>query len=75
MALFISSNIHQGDEIFSVQSSGKQCALKAMSLSPLSFGFMHYSIETPVPRPPGKGGEFNILTMLNIGNSPVTRGI
>ena len=41
MALFISSNIHQGDEIFSVQSSGKQCALKAMSLSPLSFGFMH----------------------------------
>ena len=40
MALFISSNIHQGDEIFSVQSSGKQCALKAMSLSPLSFGFI-----------------------------------
>ena len=40
MALFISSNIHQGDEIFSVQPSEKQCALKAMSLSSLSFGFI-----------------------------------
>ena len=40
MALFIASNIHQGDEIFSVQSRGRQCALKAMSLSALSFGFI-----------------------------------
>ena len=40
MALFISSNIHQGDEIISVQFRGKQCALKAISLSVLSFGFI-----------------------------------
>jgi hypothetical protein len=27
MALFLSANIHQGDELFSVHSGGKQCAL------------------------------------------------
>ena len=26
MALFLSSKIHQGDDLFSVQSRGKQCA-------------------------------------------------
>jgi hypothetical protein len=26
MALFLSSYIHQGDDLFSVQSRGKQCA-------------------------------------------------
>ena len=31
MALFLSSNIHQGDEIFSVQSRGKQCAFMSLS--------------------------------------------
>ena len=38
MALFLPSNIHQGDEIFSVQSRGMQCAF--MSLSALSFRFI-----------------------------------
>ena len=32
MALFLSSNIHQGDEIFSVQSRGKQCAFMSLSV-------------------------------------------
>ena len=31
MALFLSSDIHQGDEIFSVQSRGKQCAFMSLS--------------------------------------------
>ena len=40
MALFLPSNINQlqGDEIFSVQSGGQQCAF--MSLSALSFRFV-----------------------------------
>jgi hypothetical protein len=31
MALFLSSDIHQGDDIFSVQSRGKQCAFMSLS--------------------------------------------
>ena len=31
MALFLSSNIHQGDERFSVHSRGKQCAFMTLS--------------------------------------------
>ena len=31
MALFLSANIHQGDELFSVQSRGKQCAFMSLS--------------------------------------------
>ena len=31
MALFLSSYIHQGDDIFSVQSRGKQCAFMSLS--------------------------------------------
>ena len=31
IALFLSSNIHQGDEIFSVQSRGMQCAFMTHS--------------------------------------------
>jgi hypothetical protein len=34
MALFLFSEIHQGDDLFSVQSRGKQCAF--MSLSAVS---------------------------------------
>ena len=29
--------------------------------------FMHQSIETPAPRPPGKSGEFNIYPVLKDG--------
>jgi hypothetical protein len=31
MAIFISSEIHQGDDLFSVQSRGKQCAFMSLS--------------------------------------------
>jgi hypothetical protein len=31
MALFLSSNIHQGDDLFSVHSRGKQCAFMTLS--------------------------------------------
>ena len=31
MALFLSSEIHQGDDLFSVQSRGKQCAFIRLS--------------------------------------------
>ena len=31
MPLFLSSNIHQGDEHFSVESRGRQCALMSLS--------------------------------------------
>ena len=31
MALFLSANIHQGDELFSVHSRGKQCAFMSLS--------------------------------------------
>ena len=31
MALFLSSNIHQGDEMFTVPSRGKQCAFMSLS--------------------------------------------
>ena len=31
MALFCSASIHQGDEIFSVESRGKQCAFMSLS--------------------------------------------
>jgi hypothetical protein len=31
MALFRSASIHQGDELFSVQSRGKQCAFMSLS--------------------------------------------
>ncbi len=31
MEFFLSSNIHQGDELFSVQSRGKQCAFMSLS--------------------------------------------
>ena len=31
MALFLSSYIHQGDDLFSVQSRGKQCAFMSLS--------------------------------------------
>ena len=31
MALFLSINIHQGDELFSVLSRGKQCAFMSLS--------------------------------------------
>ena len=31
MALFLSTNIHQGDNLFSVQSRGKQCAFMSLS--------------------------------------------
>ena len=31
MALFLSSEIHQGDDLFSVQSRGKQCAFMSLS--------------------------------------------
>ena len=32
MALFLYANIHQGDELFSVHSRGKQCAFMSLSL-------------------------------------------
>ncbi len=31
MALFLSATIHQGDELFSAQSGGKQCAFMSLS--------------------------------------------
>ena len=31
MALFLSCEIHQGDDLFSVQSRGKQCAFMSLS--------------------------------------------
>ena len=31
MALFLYANIHQGDELFSVHSRGKQCAFMSLS--------------------------------------------
>ena len=31
MALFLSSEVHQGDDLFSVQSRGKQCAFMSLS--------------------------------------------
>ncbi len=31
MEFFLSSDIHQGDELFSVQSRGKQCAFMSLS--------------------------------------------
>ena len=31
MALFLSSEIHQGDDLFNVQSRGKQCAFMSLS--------------------------------------------
>ena len=31
MALFLSANIHQGDDLFSVGSRGKQCAFMTVS--------------------------------------------
>ena len=31
MSLFLSANIHQGDELFSVHSRGKQCAFMGLS--------------------------------------------
>ena len=31
MALFLSSEIHQGDDLFSVQSRSKQCAFMSLS--------------------------------------------
>ncbi len=31
MEIFLSSDIHQGDELFSVQSRGKQCAFMSLS--------------------------------------------
>ncbi len=31
MALFLSADIHQGDERFSVHSRGKQCAFMSLS--------------------------------------------
>jgi hypothetical protein len=31
MTLFLSGNIHQGTEIFSVHSRGKQCAFTSLS--------------------------------------------
>jgi hypothetical protein len=31
MALFLSANIHQGDELFDVHSRGKQCAFISLS--------------------------------------------
>jgi hypothetical protein len=31
MALYLSSNIHQGDDLFSVHSRGKQCAFMTLS--------------------------------------------
>ena len=31
MTLFLSANIHQGDELFSVHSRGKQCAFMSLS--------------------------------------------
>jgi hypothetical protein len=31
MALFLSSKIYQGDDLFSVQSRGKQCAFMSLS--------------------------------------------
>ena len=31
MALFLSSEIHQGDDLFSVQSRGNQCAFMSLS--------------------------------------------
>jgi hypothetical protein len=31
MALFLSANIHQGDELFSVHSGGKRCAFTSLS--------------------------------------------
>ena len=30
MALFLCANIHQGDELFSVHSGGKQCAFMSL---------------------------------------------
>ena len=32
MALFLSDNIHQGDELFSVHSRGKQCSFMSLSV-------------------------------------------
>jgi hypothetical protein len=32
MALFLSSNIHQGDDLFSVHSRGKQCSFMTLSV-------------------------------------------
>ena len=29
--LFLSANVHQGDELFSIQSRGKQCAFISLS--------------------------------------------
>ncbi len=31
MELFLSANVHQGDELFSIQSRGKQCAFMSLS--------------------------------------------
>ena len=36
--------------------------------------FMHQSIETPAPRPPGHNGEFNIYPVLKDGLFPRPRG-
>ena len=30
MELFLSANVHQGDELFSIQSRGKQCAFMSL---------------------------------------------
>jgi hypothetical protein len=38
MALFLSSKIHQGDDLFSVQSRGKQCAF-------ISFNCLKYPTD------------------------------
>ena len=31
MELFLSANVHQGDELLSIQSRGKQCAFMSLS--------------------------------------------
>ena len=48
MALFLSTNIHQGDNLFSVQSRGKQCAFMSLSavLTAQNIPLIDWSQET-----------------------------
>ena len=48
MALFLSTNVHQGDNLFSVQSRGKQCAFMSLSavLTAQNIPLIDWSQET-----------------------------
>ena len=65
MALFFSSYIHQGNDLFSVQSRGKQCAF--MSLSALltaqniPLALIDWAIPFNIGTPPIEGSLHNPL--------------